>query len=136
MMTSRRTVLVSGLATLLPGCGGEDDPIIGPGPGPDWPPPPPSGPPVAAATAAWSGHGGSSTHSARAPATAQALNRVLWSAAIDLAPPYTAGGLLLIHYGSPVISAANVVMLPVKRDAAGNFRVEARSGTAGSLLWQ
>lgn len=67
---------------------------------------------------------------------AQALNRVLWSTAIDLAPPYTAGGFLLIHYGSPVISAANVVLLPVKRNSTGAFRVEARSGVNGSLLWQ
>jgi hypothetical protein len=61
---------------------------------------------------------------------------VLWSTAIDLAPPYTSGGFLLIHYGSPVISAANVVMLPVKRNSAGAFRVEARSGATGSVLWQ
>jgi hypothetical protein len=138
MMTSRRTVLLSGLATMLHGCGGEDGPVIGPGPGPgpNWPPPPPAGPPAAAPAAAWSGHGGAATHAARAPAAAQALNRVLWSTAIDLAPPYTSGGFLLIHYGSPVISAANVVMLPVKRNAAGAFRVEARSGATGSVLWQ
>jgi hypothetical protein len=125
---------------MLPGCGGGDDPVVGPGPGPgpdpNWPPPPPSGPPASAAAAAWSGHGGTATHAARAPATAQALNRVLWSSGIDLAPPYTAGGLLLIHYGSPVISAANVVLLPVKRNSAGAFRVEARAGATGNLLWQ
>lgn len=135
-MISRRIVLLSGVATALAGCGGEDDPVIGPGPGPDWPPPPPSGPPVAAPAAAWSGHGGTATHAAQAPATAQALNRVLWSTAIDLSPPYTAGGFLLIHYGSPVISAANVVMFPVKRNSAGAFRVEARSATSGTVLWQ
>ncbi len=128
-------MLLSGFATILPGCGAEDDPVIGPGPGPDWPPPP-AGPPAAAPTAAWSGHGGTATHAARAPAAAQPLNRVLWTTAIDLAPPYTSGGFLLIHYGSPVISAANVVILPVKRNSAGAFRVEARSGASGSVLWQ
>ncbi len=55
---------------------------------------------------------------------------------VDLAPPYTSGGFLLIHYGSPVISAANVVMVPVKRNSAGAFRVEARSGATGNVLWQ
>ena len=134
-MTSRRVVLLSGLATALPGCGGGDDPIIG-GPDPDWPPPPLTTPPAAAPTAAWSGHGGSATHAARAPATAQVLTRVLWSTPVDTAPPYTAGGFLLIHYGSPVISAANVVMIPVKTSSAGAFRVEARSGTTGTLVWQ
>lgn len=136
MMTSRRVVLLSGLATALPGCGGGDDPIIGPGPDPNWPPPPLTTPPTAAPAAAWSGHAGSFTHAARAPATAQVLTRVLWSTAVDTAPPYTAGGFLLIHYGSPVISAANVVMLPVKTSSAGSFRVEARSGANGNQLWQ
>jgi hypothetical protein len=64
------------------------------------------------------------------------LNRVLWTAPVDIAPPYTASGFLLIHYGSPVISAANVVMLPVKRNSSGAFRVEARAAGTGSLLWQ
>ena len=138
-MTSRRIVLLGGLAAVVPACGGGDGSDNGPGgPGPDanWPPPPPSSPPTAAPAAAWSSHGGSFTHAARAPATAQALNRVLWSTPVDLAPPYTASGFLLIHYGSPVISAANVVMLPVKRNSSGSFSVEARSATTGNLLWQ
>jgi hypothetical protein len=133
MMTSRRTVLLAGLATALHGCGGSDD--AGPAPDPNWPPPPP-GPPGTAPAAAWSGHAGDFTHAARAPASAQALQRMLWSTPIDLDPPYRAGGALLIHYGAPVISAANVVMLPVKRDRAGAFRVEARDGATGNLLWQ
>ena len=139
MMTSRRVVLLAGLATVVPACGGGGDGGEDPGgPGPDasWPPPTPVSPPVAAPAAAWSSHGGSFTHAARAPATAQALNRVLWSTPVDLAPPYTASGFLLIHYGSPVVSAANVVMLPVKRNSSGTFGVESRSATSGNLLWQ
>jgi hypothetical protein len=133
MMTSRRTVLLAGAAVIIQGCGGSDDPVIDPGP--NWPPPTP-GPPGSASPAAWSNHGGNFTHAAQSPATAQALQRTLWSTPVDLAPPYRAEGFLLIHYGAPVISAANVVMLPVKRDAAGTFRVEARDGTTGALLWQ
>jgi hypothetical protein len=133
MMTSRRKVMLAGLATALHGCGGSDE--AGPGPGPDWPPPPP-GPPGAGAPAAWSGHGGDFTHAAQSPAAAQLLQRLLWTTPVDLAPPYRAGGFLLIHYGAPVISALNAVMLPVKRDSAGTFRVEARDGSTGNLLWQ
>jgi hypothetical protein len=135
MMTSRRTVLLAGIATALHGCGGSDEPDPGPGPDPDWPPPLP-GPPGAAASAAWSSHGGDFTHAARAPVAAQALQRTLWTTPVDLAPPYRAGGFLLIHYGAPVISALNAVLLPVKRDSAGAFRVEARDGVTGNLLWQ
>ena len=46
-----------------------------------------------------------------------------------------AGGFLLIHYGTPVISAANTVMVPVKTTTAGDFIVDARKGADGSPLW-
>ncbi len=35
-----------------------------------------------------------------------------------------------------MISAVNVVMLPVKTSSAGALRVEARAGGTGALLWQ
>ena len=42
---------------------------------------------------------------------------------------------MLIHYGSPVISARNTVLVPVKTTAAGGFRVEARAGASGAQIW-
>ena len=41
---------------------------------------------------------------------------------------------IYIHYGSPVITGANTVLVPV-RTATGGYRLEARQGTNGSLLW-
>ena len=48
------------------------------------------------------------------------------------APP---NGTLLIHYGSPVVTSHNTVLVPVKTVLTGGFRIEARSGVNGGLIW-
>jgi hypothetical protein len=53
---------------------------------------------------------------------------------VDLQPQYS-GDDLLIHYGSPLVTAANTVLLPLKTGIEGGFRVEGRLATDGSLLW-
>lgn len=63
------------------------------------------------------------------------LNRIIWQTPVDLAPQYSGGGYLLTHYGSPVISSMNTVLVPVKTAAQGSFRFEARSGVNGGLMW-
>jgi hypothetical protein len=80
--------------------------------------------------------GGSAQHQALSTTASQPLQRILWSTPVDLAPPYRANGTLLIHYGSAVISATGTVLVPVKTTSGGAFRVEARSATQGTLLWQ
>jgi len=50
-------------------------------------------------------------------------------------PQYLGGGFLLTHYGSPVISSTNTVLVPVKAGSQGPFRFEARSGSNGALMW-
>ena len=42
---------------------------------------------------------------------------------------------MLIHYGSPVVTAMNTVIVPVKTGATGGFRIEARAGGNGVLIW-
>jgi len=113
------------VAALSGGCGG--------GSAPD-PAPEPAPPPGTLVGPAWRGFGGDAQHTALGAVATQPLSRVRWSAPMDLSPQHV-GSDLLIHYGSPVITARNVVLMPVKTGALGGFRVEARSGTSGALRW-
>ena len=65
----------------------------------------------------------------------QPLVRIQWQAAVDLQPQYSAGGSLLIHYGSPAITAKNTVIVPVKTGATDSFKLNAHLGATGTLLW-
>ncbi len=84
--------------------------------------------------AAWSGHARDAQHTALSLSPSQPLNHIHWSTPVDLKPQLTQGELL-IHYGSPVITAQNTVIVPVKTGAASGFRVDAHSGTDGTLQW-
>jgi hypothetical protein len=123
------TPLMSAVA--LAACGGGGSDAGGPAPVP--PPPVPPAPGIAGP--AWFGFGRDAQHAANAAIATQALNQIRWSAPVDLAPQFTKSGSLLIHYGSPVITSNNTVILPVKTTAAGAFRIEARSGVNGGLIW-
>ena len=124
--TPLRLALITGTAVVaLAGCGGGGGNA---GTAPVIPAPPVDGP-------AWFGFGRDAQHSANSAIATQDLNRISWSTPLDLAPTYTAGGALLVHYGSPVVTSHNTVVLPVKTGAAGGFRIEARSGGNGGLIW-
>jgi hypothetical protein len=84
---------------------------------------------------AWWSFGRNAQHTAEGAIATQDLNRIVWKTPIDLAPQFT-GDELLAHYGSPVISDFNTVLLPVKTGSGGGFRVEARSGVNGGLIWK
>ena len=85
----------------------------------------------------WSGYGGNAQHTANAPmgVTAQPLQGIVWQTPVDLIPQYSNNDLF-IHYGSPMVTAANTILVPVKTGTTDGFRVEAHSGVDGSLLWQ
>lgn len=90
----------------------------------------PAGQPV------WGGFAHDPQHSDISTVASQALETIHWSTPVDLAPQSSSGGDLLIHYGSPLVTANNTVLVPVKTSANGNFRVEAHNGETGQLLWQ
>src|SRR5947209_4885846 len=84
--------------------------------------------------ALWQGYARDPQHSALSAAAAQPLNAIRWQTPVDLQPQYS-GNDLLIHYGSPAITAADTVIVPVKTGAGGGFEVNAFDGGTGSPLW-
>jgi hypothetical protein len=81
----------------------------------------------------WPSHAHDSQHSGISSVGAQPLNKIHWSVPVDLDPGIQSGEIL-IHYGSPLITPANTVIVPVKT-GANSFRVEAHSGATGALIW-
>jgi hypothetical protein len=86
---------------------------------------------AAAQTGAWLTHSHDEQHTALSTVQSQALDTIHWHVPVDLHPPQ---GEIFIHYGSPLITAANTVIVPVKT-GANSFRVEAHSGTTGKRMY-
>ncbi|MDB5916705.1 MAG: hypothetical protein JWR40_939 [Massilia sp.] len=135
--TRRATVaamaLILGASMLACSGGGGGDAALAPTPTPI--PTPTPTPPPAVNGPAWLSYGGDSQHTALAGVKTQDLTRIVWQTPVDVAPQYSSQGYLLVHYGSPVITSKNTVVIPVKRSAAEVFRVEARLGGTGALAW-
>jgi hypothetical protein len=127
---SRRSTLamLSSTAVLAACGGGGGSPAPTPTPTPTPTPPPVTGP-------AWFSYGHDAQHTAASAIASQDLGHIAWTTPVDLAPQYTASGALLTHYGSPVVTTHNTVVLPVKTAAAGGYRAEGRNGADGTLIW-
>jgi hypothetical protein len=82
---------------------------------------------------AWRGYGGNAQHAAPAPAKGQAIAKVLWSTPVDLNP---GSGTIYIHYASPMITASNTLLLPVKTTRNGAFQMTAYKGANGKKVWK
>src|SRR5258707_7028140 len=70
---------------------------------------------------------GNAQHTAQFSAAAQPLNRVRWAATNDLSVGDFA------HYGAPLITASNTVLLPVT--ITGGFKINALDGATGRLKY-
>jgi hypothetical protein len=84
-----------------------------------------------AQSGAWLTHSHDEQHSALSTVQSQPYSSIHWHAPVDLNPPQ---GEIFIHYGSPLVTAANTVIVPVKT-GTNSFRVEARNGATGKKLW-
>jgi hypothetical protein len=82
----------------------------------------------------WAGYARTPQHDALADVAAQPLGQIRWQTPVDLMPQYV-GTFLLIHYGSPLATRKNTIIVPVKTGMTDGFRVEGRRGTDGTLLW-
>lgn len=86
---------------------------------------------AAAQSTGWPTHAHDEQHSGVSSVASQPLHKIRWSTPVDLIPPV---GEILIHYGSPLVTRENTVIVPVKT-GDNNFRIDARSGKTGKLLW-
>lgn len=125
-------LLVGASIIACSGGGGGSSPAPAPNPTPV--PPAPAPLPVVNGPA-WLSYGGDAQHSALSAIQTQDLARIVWQTPVDVAPQYSSQGYLLVHYGSPVITSKNTVVIPVKRAVQKLFRVEARSGGNGAMVW-
>ena len=63
-----------------------------------------------ASSQAWNSFARDAQHTAQSPVRSDALNRIHWKTPVDLQPQYS-GSDLLIHYGSPLVTAQNTVIV-------------------------
>ena len=89
-------------------------------------------PDATAQSRAWPTHSHDQQHTGVSSVASEPLAKIHWKAPVDLAVPT---GEIFIHYGSPVITVANAVIVPVKTGADG-FRIVAHNGKTGQILWR
>jgi hypothetical protein len=83
----------------------------------------------------WSSYAHDPQHTAISDVAARPLTGILWQTLVDLQPQYSSGELF-IHYGSPLVTAANTVIVPVKTGTNDGFEVEGFDGATGALKWR
>jgi hypothetical protein len=86
----------------------------------------------AAQSRAWPTHSHDEQHTGVSSVASQPFSKIHWKAPVDLAVP---AGEIFIHYGSPLVTAVNTVIVPVKI-GTDSFRVVARNGATGQVLWR
>src|SRR6266852_2059607 len=73
-------------------------------------------------------------HTALSTVASQPLQSIRWQTPVDLQPQYS-GNELFIHYGSPLITPSNTIIVPVKTGATDGFEVEAFDAANHGMLW-
>ena len=91
-----------------------------------------SGSPSTAQSRAWPSHSHDAQHTGVSSVASQPLSKIHWRQRVDFAVP---AGEIFIHYGSPLVTAANTVIVPVKA-GTDSFRVVAHKGSTGEILWR
>jgi hypothetical protein len=83
---------------------------------------------------AWGGYAHDPQHTGTSATAAQALNSIHWQTPIDLSGAASGGGTLFVHYGSPVVTAANTIIVPMTT-STGGYQLEAFNGATGALKY-
>jgi hypothetical protein len=98
-----------------------------------------AGPAQARGTApqpAWAGFAADAQHAGVAAASPQPLDHVHWQARVDHHPQYSGGEGPFSHYGSPMITSTNTVVVPTRLGARAGFQLRAYAGSDGSRKWR
>jgi hypothetical protein len=77
---------------------------------------------------------GNPQHTADFVPAGQNLSTIKWHTPVDLHPQYS-GTDLLIHYGAPLFTANNTVLVPVKTGPTDGFEVNAFNAATGALMY-
>jgi len=80
---------------------------------------------------AWLTHSHDRQHTGVSSVASQPFGTIHWTTPVDLHPP---NGEIFIHYGSPLVTAANTVVVPVKT-GTNSFGLQAHDGATGTVLW-
>jgi hypothetical protein len=89
---------------------------------------------VVIADPTWTGFAGDPQHTANSAVASQPLQSLHWQTPVDL-DPQLVDNEILIHYGSPLVTASNSVIVPAKTSAVGGFQLNAFNGATGSPLY-
>ena len=81
---------------------------------------------------AWPTHSHDEQHTGVSSVQSQPLGKIHWKMPVDLAVP---AGEIFIHYGSPLVTARNTVIVPLKT-GTDSFRIVAHNGATGKVLWK
>ncbi len=79
----------------------------------------------------WPTHSHDAQHTGISSAGSQPFTKIHWHTPVDLDVP---SGEILVHYGSPLVTPANTVIIPIKT-TSNAFKIGARNGTTGLHLW-
>jgi hypothetical protein len=82
----------------------------------------------------WNGYAHDPQHTGTSATAAQPLVTKHWQTSVDLNPPGGGSGTLFVHYGSPVITAGNTILVPVTA-ADGSYQLRAFQGSNGAALY-
>jgi hypothetical protein len=85
---------------------------------------------------AWAGFAANAQHTAVAAASPQPLTSIHWQVRVDHHPEYAGDEGPFSHYGSPMITSTNTVVVPTRIGANRGFELRAYAGSDGTRKWR